>query len=634
MDKCKTNRNQNDSLARRLKEALAAKEAAERANRSKSDFLANMSHDIRTPMHAILGMSEIVLRESRDEGARECVGHIKSAAQTALKIINDILDLSKIESGKMELIDTPFFLSSLLSDVDALIRAKLGDKPIDFKWYIDKETPREVIGDELRIKQIMINLLSNAVKFTQKGTIRYKLSCLAKADQVTLFHEISDTGVGIRREDYARIFSLFSRADAKKNRDVEGAGLGLAITKKLLDLMGGTISVESAYGQGSVFRFAFTLAIKDKTPIDAFSQNNNAALDIFKPTFAAPDAKVLIVDDSKSNLLVAKGLLKPYQMQLTFVESGAMAIELLKMNAYDLIFMDHMMPEMDGIETTKIIRSLDGEYYQSVPIIALTANAINGVKRMFLDAGFSDFLAKPIDLACLDNLLGAWLKNIGKRKIEEAKGAMEEQENRTAPPPLHEYGDEAAREEILKVYASEAKQRLDALASLAKEDLDLFAAHAHAIKSASACIGAADIARQARDLEAMGKSKDRAAVIKALPPFMERLGGLVFDIRSYLRPAKSQAPLSSPRAGKRSPLLAEKILDLERFCAAFELREAEETIAQILRLSASEPDIKNAVSRVQDALCEFEYDSAQSAVRDLVSAMRADSVQNRRRAPS
>lgn len=373
------------------------------ANEAKSQFLANMSHEIRTPINGIIGMNTMLLKNlgtGSTEEIREYAKNIQSASQTLLSIINDILDISKIESGKMEIVPVEYDLFSVLNDCYNMNHAKAEEKNLDFRLDIDSSLPCVLYGDEVHIRQIINNFLSNAVKYTERGQVLLRMRAdRRKNDSVTLRIEIRDSGIGIRPEDIDKLFRNFTRLDEKRNRNIVGTGLGLSLTKKLVDLMGGEISVESEYGSGSVFTVRLDQRIISDEPFGDFDEKYRDFIHQIEKSgnaFTAPDARILIVDDVKMNLDVAKGLLAPTLAKIDVASDGNECLHRINLHKYDIIFLDHMMPMKDGLETLQEMRADKTHNNQDTPVIALTANAIVGARETYLKAGFADYLSKPI----------------------------------------------------------------------------------------------------------------------------------------------------------------------------------------------------------------------------------------------
>ncbi len=389
---------------------------AEAANRAKSDFLANMSHEIRTPINAILGNDELILRESQEKDVLDYAKNIKNSSKSLLALINDILDFSKIESGKQDIIPADYKPATLFSDCYNLVAMRATEKNLMFTAEIDSQIPSVLLGDEVRIRQICANLLTNAVKYTKSGFIHFRAKAeRTSQDQVNLMIEVQDSGMGISKENLEHIFDSFLRVDEKKNKNIEGTGLGLAITKQLVKLMQGQISVESALGKGTSFRVSLPQKIISQEPIGAYRVGEVQSEPQYKEGFHAPNGKVLVVDDVAMNLKVFVGLLKRTQIKIDTAGSGAECLKLIEKNKYNIIFLDHMMPEMDGIETFATMRTMDNNMNRTTPVIMLTANAIEGAKAEYLSAGFADYLSKPIHSDQLEQMI---VKYLPKELIE------------------------------------------------------------------------------------------------------------------------------------------------------------------------------------------------------------------------
>ena len=503
-----------------------------RANEAKSQFLANMSHEIRTPINGILGMDSVLLKECHDENLREYAKNIQSAGQSLLSIINDILDISKIESGKMEILTIRYQLFSVLNDCYNLTKIKLQNKPVSFIMQINEKLPSWLYGDEVRIRQIINNFLSNAVKYTKEGNITFELDFEEKTDeQILLVITVRDTGIGIKEEDLGKLFESFTRIEEKRNRNIEGTGLGLNLTKNLVNLMGGEVFAESTYGKGSCFTAKIPQKIADAKPMGDFGKRYQQYLstsDDDKLSFLAPDAKILVVDDVTMNLKVVEGLLKATKIQIDTAVSGSECLECVKTTPYQMIFLDHMMPEMDGLETLEHMKNLADNPNAQTPVIMLTANAIVGAKEEYIEAGFTDYLTKPIrETELLEMILKYLPEELvcehggqGIEKSQDAQDMEQPEAGGEGAEPLQRLeqlegldvktgltycmNEEDFYIEMLQEFL-QADKASQLKHFLAEEDWDNYRTTVHALKSTSLTIGAAHLSGEAKALEMAAK---------------------------------------------------------------------------------------------------------------------------------
>ena len=570
-----------------------AKAAAEHANTAKSEFLASMSHEIRTPINAVLGMNEMILRESlqaRDQVSKEnpeirayltnitnYAGNIDSAGKNLLAIINDILDFSKIESGKMEITEADYKFSSVLNDISNVISFKAKDKGLEFKIEVDKDLPDGLFGDELRIRQIMTNLLGNAVKYTKKGSVtlfvgKEKDDVVENGGIIHLVVSVKDTGIGIKKEDLDKLFQKFQRVDLQQNSTVEGSGLGLAITKNLLELMHGTIKVESVYGEGSTFTISLPQRVVSIEPVGDFKMKFEKSVqeaEVYHEAFRAPDAHILIVDDTRMNLTVAVGLLKKTQMEIDTAASGLEAIELAKTIKYDLILMDQRMPGMDGTETMKNIKALENCVNKDTPFICLTADAVSGARSHYLAEGFSDYLTKPIDSKALEKMLMKYLPQeklltVGANTHDEpivpqASSSTDEfvslREAGIDPDVGLRFcqNDKDLYKSILLDYAQSSDEKMKNIINyFASEDWKNYGICVHALKSTSKTIGASHLSERALRLE-MAANEGNADLIRGEHDAMLELYKTVVAAIRKIEPVAPEATKEDGEALEFSP---------------------------------------------------------------------------------
>lgn len=523
----------------------------EDANRAKTNFVSNMSHEIRTPMNSIVGITEILLRSRHSPKEQEYLLNIQSSGRVLLTIINDVLDCSKMEAGKMQLFDEPYDTCSLFHDLRISMENRIGHSGLELIYDIDQDIPCKLKGDMGRIRQVIINLVNNAIKYTEKGSVRFSVHVRQKnTDKVMLYYEVADTGIGIRKEDHKILFDAFQRVEMDRNRYVEGTGLGLTISQNLVNMMGGVIEVESEYGKGSRFFFTIEQTIIDPTPVSAVNYNgqkDNVTEKEAECLFIAPEAHILLVDDNELNLVVAKELLKPLRMQIDTAENGLQAVKMVRGSQYDLVLMDHMMPVMDGIEAAKAIRALPEDKYQKLPIIALTANAMVDARKEFLNAGMNGFVAKPIDFARICNQLKLWLPKDLVRDVpkEEAKKLLaDDLSDREIQPEdpqmgfsfeegVNHCGSKAALMKTIRIFYRTIDSKANKIEQCLKEGLiSDYVIEVHALKSSALLIGAVPLSEAAKELEDYGKQGKTEVLEEKTPDVLT----LYRDLKNILRP--------------------------------------------------------------------------------------------------
>jgi PAS domain S-box-containing protein len=556
------------AIIRDITQRKAMEDEVRAASSAKTSFLANMSHEIRTPLNVIIGLTDLVLEDdSLERHVTENLAKISNAGTTLLSIVNDILDFSKIESGKLELTPVEYYMSSLLNDVVTLVVTRLGEKPITFSLDITDDLPAKLYGDDLRVKQIFTNLLTNAIKYTRQGSIELNVRCTREGglagDTVWMDVAVSDTGMGIRVEDLKKLFSDYNQVDTKANRNIEGTGLGLSITKRLAEMMDGKISAESEYGKGTTFRLRLKQCFVSDAPIGANTADKLRSFRYIDDKRIVTKklvrvnlsyAKVLVVDDMQTNLDVASGLLRKYKMQVDCLGSGQEAIDRIRGGSpvYNAVFMDHMMPGMDGIEATDAIRALGTEYAKKIPIIALTANAIQGTDKMFYEHGFQAFITKPIDVVEMDSVIRKWVRDDKHEEVTVAEDSSASEDIVIKIPGVDTEkglslyaGETKVYLPMLRSYITNTPGVLEKLRNVSAENLPGYVITVHGLKGTSAGIGAEKIRETAFDLEEKSRAGDLQGVLEKNDKLIRDTEIIVANVKDWLE--KNDAREAKPR---------------------------------------------------------------------------------------
>ncbi len=598
-----------EQLQQKNVELEAAMNAAEKAEGARDIFLANMSHELRTPINTILGLNELILRESQEEAIKEYARDIRQAGNVLLTLVSDILDFSKLEADKLDLIEGIYDVSSLLNDLINSVSVQLRRKRLDLKLEIAQDIPYKLQGDEIHIRQIISNLLSNAVKFTEKGrvTLYFNWKKISE-EEIELDVIVKDTGIGIKEEDIPKLFRAFQRMDSAVRSKDDRTGLGLAITKRLVEMMGGELTVQSVYGKGTAFSFQIRQKVVDFAPLGDFEKHYRESLrsiEDYHEKFIAPMGRVLIVDDNAMNLAVAQGLLKGTRLQVDVAASGEECLELIKRKTYHVICMDHMMPVMDGVQTLHAIRALEGNPSRDIPVIALTANAVAGARELYLKEGFQDYLTKPIDADKFENMLIEYLPdnvvymthNMNINDAYEEEEAGNELSIRESQLYLMGFnlrnglkymgGDKALYGKVLHDFHSILQEKEEALKDfLKKGDMPGYMIIVHSLKGNARNVGADDLADEAFELEKMAKAGQVEDVTVRSPILFSLMSNMRNSLKVYL--------------------------DNEEKLA---VKQEEEEVQEIENIT--EDDWEKALRELADRLDDFDGDTALVRIREL-----------------
>lgn len=615
--------NDETNQYRYMEDILEQMEIADNANKAKSSFLANMSHEIRSPINAIIGLDEMIIRESKERDVVGYASDIMTSSKTLLSIINDILDFSKVEEGKMEIIPIQYEVGEAISDLINMVSDRIVDKGLQFIVKVDERMPRLLMGDEIRIKQCILNILTNAVKYTEKGKIEFEVIYDDISDEEILLKvRVSDTGIGMKQEDLDKLFSPFDRIEEKRNRNIEGTGLGMSITGKLLELMDSKLEVESVYGEGSTFTFAVKQGIVSAEPLGDFYMKNNvkkSEVGTYKEMFHAPDAKVLVIDDTEINLAVFTSLLKETRIKIDTASSGKEGIEYVEKKHYDVIFIDHMMPDMDGIQTLHYMK--DNNLVENTICVVLTANAVAGVRQMYIDEGFDDYLSKPIYPDLLEQRLMEWLPD--EKLLAPDSDNIDEDETKDDLSLLEEIDGLDAKEgldycasldnyltvlgvfrDTARVKASEIRQHFEA------KDWENYTTKVHALKSSARVIGAKDLSEFAAKMEEAGGKKDIVTINKSTYDMLKQYEVLADNLKALDKSVKEDLPPLDDAMRKDAYNTMIEVTNIMDYGMM-------ETILEDLKKYRLEEEDAKRIGRINSMLLELDWDGISSELSSM-----------------
>ncbi len=615
-----------------LEEAISAAESA------RDIFLMNMSHELRTPINTILGLNELILRESQEDAIKEYALDIRQAGNILLTLVSDILDYTKLQAGKMELTDGIYDISSLLNDLINGVSIQLRKKKLDLELDIARDIPYKLSGDEIHIRQIIDNLLSNAVKYTERGKVTLHLGWTKiSEDEIEIELAVKDTGVGIKEKDFEKLFGVFQRMDTLTRNTNDRTGLGLAITNRLVELLGGRLEVQSTRGKGSTFSFKLVQKVVDPAPLGDFEKQYSESLhsaNNYKNKFIAPMGRVLIVDDNAMNLAVAQGLLKETRLQVDVANSGEKCLELLRRKTYHVICLDHMMPVMDGVETLHAIRKLEGNPSANTPVIALTANAVAGAREYYLKEGFQDYLTKPIDADKFETMLIEYLPDnvvyLNQDRTSDEDGQQSETEISIMESKLSGIGFNvrnglkymgnslALYDKVLHDFHLILQEKEDALRDfLKKRDMPGYAIIVHSLKGNARNVGADDLADEAFELEKMSKGGQLEDVEVRSPILFNLMKSMRRDLKNYLdSESPAQEESSESEDGKLSisdDEWKQALKELAGRLDDFDGDSVNEKLKELKRYDRPESD-KKMLRLCEKAVKDYAYDIALEVV--------------------